>query len=73
MTALPKFAAAVALILGVTLAAGVGADRLILKLAQEHQSPSPQLSMAAAMGGLFAAGLVGLLAILILFRSGSKP
>ena len=51
--------------------AGYAADRLVLKLAEEHQSASPQLSMAAAMGGLFAGGLVALLAILILVRAGS--
>ena len=52
--------------------AGYGADRLVLKLAEEHQSASPQLAMAAAMGGLFAGGLVGLLALLILVRTGSS-
>lgn len=67
-----RFAGAVTLIFALTILSGVGADRLILKLAEEHQTASPELSMAAAMGGLFAAGLVGLLAILILFRSGGS-
>ncbi len=67
-----KFAGALVSILCVTVLTGFVADRLILKLAQEHQTASPQLSMAAAMGGLFAAGLIGLLAILILARSGSS-
>ncbi len=60
----------------VLLAAGVsgyGADRLILKLAAEHQAAPPQLLLAAAMGGLFAGGVVALLTILILARAGSAP
>ena len=67
-----KFAGTAAVILSVTIASGFVADRLILKLAQEHQTASLQLSMAAAMGGLFAAGLVGLLAVLIFAHSGSN-
>ena len=50
---------------------GYAADHLILKMALEHQTASPQLAMTAAMGGLFTAGLVALLAILILVRAGS--
>ena len=69
-----RVAGVVTLVAAVMIASGFAADQLILKLAQEHQNLSPQLSMAAAMGGLFAAGLVGLLAILIFARSGStKP
>ena len=56
-----------------TLASGYAADRLVLKMALEHQAASAQLTMAAAMGGLFAAGLVALLAILIVARAGTRP
>ena len=66
-----RFVASALLVLLVTAFAAFAADRLILKLAEEHQAASPQLSMSAAMGGLFAGGLVALLAILILARSGS--
>ena len=71
MSSHSRFAASALLVIAVTAATAYMADRLILKLAEEHQAASPQLSMSAAMGGLFAGGLVALLAILILARSGS--
>ena len=71
MSSHSRFAASALLVIAVTAATAYMADRLILKLAEEHQASSPQLSMSAAMGGLFAGGLVALLAILILARSGS--
>ncbi len=61
-------AVAIAAVL-VTVLSAAATDRLILKLALEHQSLSPQLSLAAAMGGLFAGGLIAVLAILIAVRS----
>ena len=67
-----RIATAALIVLLSAATVGYGADRLILKLAKEHQTMSPQLSMAAAMGGLFAGGLVALLAILILVRAGSS-
>ena len=67
-----KFTASVLLVIVVTALTAFAADRLILKLAEEHQSASPQLSMSAAMGGLFAGGLVAVLAILILARAGTR-
>ena len=73
MPARLKLATSVLLVLVATAVSAYAADRLILKLAEEHQRASPQLSMAAAMGGLFAGGLVALLAILILARAGSSP
>ncbi len=73
MPARLKVIASALLVLVATAVSGFAADRLILKLAEEHQTASPQLSMAAAMGGLFAGGLVALLAILILARAGSSP
>ncbi len=66
-----KFAASAFLVLVASIISGFASDRLILKLAEEHQAASPQLSMAAAMGGLFAGGLVALLAVIILARAGS--
>lgn len=64
---------AAVIVLAAAALSGYGADRLVLKMALEHQAASAQLAMAAAMGGLFTAGLVGLLAILILARAGSQP
>ena len=56
----------------VTVVGAYAIDRLIFKLAAEHQAASPQLSMAAAMGGLFGGGLVALFTILLLARAGSS-
>ena len=68
-----RIAGASIIVLLATIASGYAADRLVLKMALEQQAASAQLTMAAAMGGLFAAGLVALLAILILARAGARP
>ena len=68
-----RITGSVIIVLLVASLSGYAADQLVLKMALEHQSASAQLSMAAAMGGLFTAGLVALLAILILVRAGSGP
>ena len=72
MTSQSRFVFSAVLVLVVAVAVAFAADRLILKLAEEHQAASPQLSMAGAMGGLFAGGLAALLTVLILTRAGSS-
>ena len=52
--------------------AALGTYQLVLKMALEHQTASPELRMAAAMGGLFSSGLVAVLVLLCLLRVGSK-
>ncbi len=62
----------VVLILAVTVIAAASTYRVVAVLSTRHTAASPEIGLASAMAGLFAGGLVAVVAIIIVARLGPR-